>query len=468
MIKTVLKNKNIKNGGLYLFGNLFNKAIAFITVPIFTRMLSTSEYGIVSTYSSYVSILAVVVGLSLGSSIRNAYVDYKENLNEYISSVFSLSFINFFILLLIAIGINFKLNFVSTPLLIMCFLESFGSFIVNSIVIKYMMEEESFKRTILLVVPNACAALLSIVFILNMNANKEYGRIIPMFLVTVAFGGIIFALSLIKGKTFFNKNYWKYALGISLPLVFHGLSVNILSVSDRMIITSTRSASETGIYSVVYNLGMISTVITSSFESVWIPYFTKKMLSNNKKEINQSAKLYIEMCTVIFCGLLVFAPEVLIVFASEKYRSGMTVIAPVVLASYFQYMYSLAVNAEYYYKSTKFIATNTIIAAMLNLILNFIFVPYGGALAAAYTTVIAYACSFLLHYRYCRKLDQNLFPFSTFCIPLIVIVVFTVFQYLSLNNMVIRWCGGIVMILGYSSYILIKEKELIRDIIRKE
>ena len=131
-------------------------------------------------------------------------------------------------------------------------------------------------------------------------------------------------------------------------------------------------------------------------------------------------------------------------------------------------MYSLAVNAEYYYKSTKIIATNTIIAAMLNLILNFIFIPYGGALAAAYTTVIAYACSFLLHYRYCRKLDQNLFPFSTFCIPLIVIVVFTVFQYLSLNNMVIRWCGGIVMILGYSSYILIKEKELIRDIIRKE
>lgn len=468
MLKEILKNKNIKNGGLYLFGNLFNKAIAFITVPIFTRILSTSEYGIVSTYSSYVSILSVIVGLSLGNSIRNAYVDYKENLKEYISSVFTLSFINFLILLLIVIGINSKLHFVSTILLLMCFVEAFSSFVVNSIIIKYMMEEESFKRTILLVVPNACATLISIVLILNMNSNKEYGRIIPTCLVTVVFGGIIFFIGLIKGKTFFNKVYWKYALEISIPLVFHGLSVNVLSVSDRMIITSMKSASETGIYSVVYNLGMISTVITSSFESVWIPYFTKKMLLTNKKEINKSARIYIEMCTVIFCGLLVFAPEVLIVFASEKYRSGMTIIAPVVLASYFQYMYSLAVNAEYYYKSTKIIATNTIIAAVLNLFLNFIFIPYGGALAAAYTTVVSYACSFLLHYRYCRKLDQNLFPFSIFCIPLSIIVAFTVFQYLSLNHMAIRWCGGIAMILGYSSYILIKEKKLIKNIIRKE
>ena len=468
MIKKFLKNKNIKNGGLYLFGNLFNKAIAFITVPIFTRMLSTTEYGIVSTYSSYVSILAVVIGLSLGNSIRNAYVDYKDRLKEYISSVFTLSFINFLFILLIAIGINSRLKFVSTPLLLMCFLESFGSFVVNSIVIKYMMEEESFKRTILLVVPNLCAALLSIILILNMNSNKEYGRIIPMFLVTFLFGSIIFAVSLIKGKTLFHREYWKYALRISVPLIFHGLSVNILSASDRMIITSMRSASETGIYSVVYNLGMIAIVITSSFESVWIPYFTKKMLANETKVINHSARLYIEMCTIIFCGLLVFTPEVLVIFASEKYRSGMTIIAPVILASYFQYLYSLAVDTEYYYKKTKIIATNTIIAAVLNLVLNLIYIPYGGAFAAAYTTLVAYACSFLLHYRYCRKLDQNLFPFSTFFAPLVVIVIFTVLQYVYLNDMFIRWGLGVLMILSYSSYILIKEKKLIKDIIRKD
>ena len=92
MIKKLISNKYLRSGGLYLFGNLFNKAISFLTVPIFTRILSTEEYGVVSTYSSRVSIMAVIIGLALGNTIRNAYVDFKQDLDGYISSVFALSF----------------------------------------------------------------------------------------------------------------------------------------------------------------------------------------------------------------------------------------------------------------------------------------------------------------------------------------------------------------------------------------
>lgn len=451
-----------------MFGNLFNKAIAFITVPVFTRILSTEEYGIVSTYSSYVSLLSVIVGLSLGNSIRNAFVDYKEDLKGYLSSVFTLSFLNFMIVLFVSIGINLGISFISMPLLIMCLIESFSSFIINSIIIKYMMEEESFKRTILLVTPNLCAAILSIIFILNMNTYKEYGRIIPMFLVTTLFGLTILFVSIIQGRTFIKLEYWRYALNISIPLIFHGLSVNILSTSDRMILTAVNSASETGIYSVVYNFGMIATVITSSIESVWIPFFTRKMISNSKQSINTSAKLYIELCTIVFCGILVIGPEILIIFASEKYYSGIRVIAPIVLASYFQYMYSLAVDTEYYYKRTRIIATNTLIAALINLLLNIIFIPLGGALAAAFTTVIAYFVSFLLHYRYCRMIDNELFPLSTFLMPLLIIVIFTMFQYITLYNGMVRWILGSLFVILYIIFIFLKDKQTIMKILNRE
>ena len=62
-------NNGVKIGTLYLIGNIFNKAIAFITIPIFTRLLTTEEYGIVNTYTSWASILMVIVGLSLGNSV---------------------------------------------------------------------------------------------------------------------------------------------------------------------------------------------------------------------------------------------------------------------------------------------------------------------------------------------------------------------------------------------------------------
>ena len=64
-------SKAIKASMFYMVGNLFDKAIAFITIPIFTRMLSTSEYGILNTYTSWVSIFAIIVGLSLGQTLRS-------------------------------------------------------------------------------------------------------------------------------------------------------------------------------------------------------------------------------------------------------------------------------------------------------------------------------------------------------------------------------------------------------------
>lgn len=96
-IISIFKNENTKAGGFYLIGNLFDKAILFLTIPIFTRLMSTSDYGIVNTYMSWVSILSLVVGLSLGHSIRTAFIDFKENFEAYISSILFLSFLNFLV-----------------------------------------------------------------------------------------------------------------------------------------------------------------------------------------------------------------------------------------------------------------------------------------------------------------------------------------------------------------------------------
>lgn len=69
-----------KQSTSYLFGTLFNKGIAFFTVPIFTRLLSTSDYGVVTTYNSWIAILAMVVGFALHSGIRIAFVDFKDEM----------------------------------------------------------------------------------------------------------------------------------------------------------------------------------------------------------------------------------------------------------------------------------------------------------------------------------------------------------------------------------------------------
>ena len=75
-----------KASTFYLIGSLFNKGIGFITVPIFTRILTLSDYGIVTTYNSWVSIISMFISLALYMGIRLSFVDYENKMideNKY-------------------------------------------------------------------------------------------------------------------------------------------------------------------------------------------------------------------------------------------------------------------------------------------------------------------------------------------------------------------------------------------------
>lgn len=200
-IISIFKNENTKAGGFYLIGNLFDKAILFLTIPIFTRLMSTSDYGIVNTYMSWVSILSLVVGLSLGHSIRTAFIDFKENFEAYISSILFLSFLNFLVssvLILIIMYSFFKE--VNLILVIFCLVQSYMTFIINCISIKYMMTMEYIKKTILLALPNVLITVLSIALLVNIENNQALGRIIPYIMVTSVVGIYLLVSSFVKGK----------------------------------------------------------------------------------------------------------------------------------------------------------------------------------------------------------------------------------------------------------------------------
>lgn len=66
-----------------MIGSLFNKGIGFITVPIFTRILTLSDYGIVTTYNSWVSIISMFISLALYMGIRLSFVDYEKKVNDF-------------------------------------------------------------------------------------------------------------------------------------------------------------------------------------------------------------------------------------------------------------------------------------------------------------------------------------------------------------------------------------------------
>lgn len=449
-------NKIAKSGGLYVFGNIFNKAIAFVTIPIFTRFLTQEQFGIVNTYASWVSIIAVVIGLSMGQTIRNVFVDMREDLGKYISSMFTLAGINFAILFILGVCIGNHIS-IDTKLILLCLIEAISNFVINSLLMKYVMEEEAFKRTMLMVMPNLLGAVLSVLLIVTMRDDRQYGRIYATCLSTTVFGMSIFIYYLLKYRSFVDFKKYRYILPLSIPLVFHGLACNVLGTFDRTVITFYKGSAETGIYSLIYNLSMVASVVVSSVESVWLPKMTKGMVEKNYEKINRDIFIYTYIVTFAFCGLLTIAPELVLILGGKEYLSGLSMVLPIVASSYVMFIYSIYVNIEYFYKKTKIIAMGTFIAAGANLFLNLIFVPRWGATAAAYTTLISYVLSMLLHMINAHKIDAQYFPIRNVFIFAIVFVVTGVVSSITSMEMLIRYTilaclGAIYILVGCKKY----------------
>lgn len=433
----------------YLIGNLFNKGISFLTVPVFSRLLDISDYGIVTTFNSWVAILSMIFGFAIYMGIRAAFIDFEDKIDNVVSvtstfTVLSGIIISFFIVsACILININ-----LSVTLIVLCCIQGISSALIQNYSMYLMMKYRYKVRTALMILPNLLSALISIVVVAWIVKDKLYlGRIVPTTAVYAIFALWILFLIFRRSKMFFNREYLLYALKISAPLVLHGIALNILSQSDLTMITWLADSSQAGLYSLIYNFSMIATVITTSLDGVWIPWFTEKLKLRQTDEINERVTDYINLMAIALIGVILISPEVVKILASRQYWDGISIIPPIVIANYLVFAYTLYVNIEHFYKRTIYITINTLIAASSNIILNYIFIPKFGYVAAAYTTVASYLLAFILHTNYAKRLEHNLYPIIKFVPSIIQIFIVTIVFYVFIDRWLVRWGLAIIYLI---------------------
>lgn len=385
----------------------------------------------------------MIVGFAMHMSIRNAFVDYKDDTESYLSTIIKFTLLSSlgFMLICYAVVKIFRIN-ISLSLVFICLFHSVASSIIEDVSCYFMMKYNYIKRTILMILPNlisVCVAIFLISYILK--KDLYLGKIIPEALTIIIFAII---LSICYTKKGFNTAYIKHALKISLPLILHGAALNILSNSDRIMITWLADASQAGIYSLVYSLGMVTYAITLSIDGIWIPWFTNKMKEKSYDEINYITKDYIKLITYIMCGLIIVSPEILKILASKSYWEGIKLIPIIIVANFLFFAYNIYSNLEHYYKKSNQITALTILAAVLNLVLNYIFIPKFGYVAAAFTTAISYFVIFILHSIYSKTLNSNVFSIKMFILPIIEIFIFCALFYLLTDHAIIRWVVAII------------------------
>lgn len=392
----------VKAGIGYTLGNILVKGISFLSIPLFARLLSVSDYGIINAFTAYASILFVIVGLALHSSLRNAYLDFNDDIESYCSSLTILPIACFCFFLVISVlwgdSLADALSLEHGYLVCLLAAESF-CMALNTYYNSVLALNYQYKEYLILSLMYAVSGIaISVFFIVTAFTQERYlGRIWGMLISGIIASAFILFRLYRREKPRINVSYWKYGLKISLPIIPHGLSQILLSQFDRLMIKSINGNSEAGLYSFAYTLGSIYQVIANSIDTAWNQWFFEQMSKKGYAKIKKTANYYTGLLTVgaIILGLV--SPELIRIMGGSKYNDSKYVTLPIVLSMYYAAMYALPASVEYFYKKTKLIAVGTMVAAGLNIILNGIFIPLYGYIAAAYTTLFCYFIYFIMH-----------------------------------------------------------------------
>lgn len=458
------KGTPVKAGIWYTVGNMLIKGINFLTIPIFSRIMTTDELGVYSVFMAYDAILFVIIGLSIHSSIKSANYKFKDEINEYTSSILIIYFINLaFFLLLVLIFKNFISVFLSIRPQESFFLVfyAFGNAVLSLYNSRLSLDYSYKKYLIISFVNSIFNIILSLALILTaFRSDKSEGRILGTTL-TVFIISIYAAVDIFKrAKPRLQKKYWEFALKYSLPIIPHGLSQIILSQFDRIMIKHLVDDSSAGIYSFAANIKLILTVITDSVATAWTTWFYEKICINEIKVIRKNAMRLCVAAAVFSVGLMAISPELIFILGGDKYELSKYVSIPMVIDAFIIFLYNIIVPAEYYMQKTVYIMSCTIIAAIINIVLNYIFIRRYGFIAAAYTTLAAYIIYLLLHWIISYKLVKfNIISPCKTLIIFILIVLLGIVDLVFIKSILIRYIMSAVFVIPTGLKLLVDLKK---------
>lgn len=402
--KNSLNRLALKAGLFYVICELFVRGITFITTPIYTRLLSTAQYGEVRVYESWLLIAVPVMSLCLWKSAERSKYDVGDKYHEFVGSVQTLSYIA--ITFFFGICMMFK-----TQVQAFChmtdsmFYIAFAYIFTYTSVLYMQRREKQMMRykvstaiTMLTMVP---ATVISIA-LLYIAKNKGYiDQLVELriagFYIPQIIGGFIVAIIMwVQGKKLVQKSYWKYAIKYSVPLIPEAISVQIMNQADKIMIQFLVGNEYTGIFALGTTVSYIIWILEDSVWNAWLPWMYTKISEGQEKEIEKPWTLLMHVFGLISWYLVVLAPEIVKILGDKEYYAAVYLIAPMVtgvLYRFYTFGYTAISN---YYKKTNYVAIGTVISMIINVILNYVCIVTFGYQAAAYTTTASYLILLLI------------------------------------------------------------------------
>lgn len=383
----------VKVSVAYAVCSIVQRGISFITIPLFTRLLTTEQFGQVTIYQSWHAILTIFLTLNLAyGSFSTAMVKYEDDREGYIASVEGICIALSAVFLVVYLPFRSMWNrLFELPTHIMCVMV-IETLATTALLLWNGKKRFEFKYKSVVAITLAIAVLSPLLQLLLVMTHDEkgYARIIGAAIVNVVIGGAFFIHNLVKGKKLFSGDYWKYALGFNIPLLAYYLSQIVFNQSDRIMISHMVGKDKAAIYGVAYTIAMVLTFVLNAINNSYVPWYYGKIKEGRMKD-NKSVSLAIAgLMAGLLLGIIWFAPELIAIIGGSKYAEAVYVIPPVAISLLLLFYSQLFINVEFYFEEKHKLVWASIGAALTNLVLNWIFIRKYGFIAAAYTTLASY------------------------------------------------------------------------------
>jgi len=393
----------VKASFWFLVCSVLQKGIAFIATPIYTRLLTTEEYGYYSVYQSWMSILGIFATFNLSAGVLNNILNRCKDDGEQFSALSCVYVLEaIFAVVTFAVVTVIKLiapDLIALPLHVLLLMAL--QILMNAAFSVFMLKErfnyKYLKILIISVVYSLVTVAFSLLFI-KYGQNKNYSLIYGIVVASVVSYAWLVIYLFIKGKKAVDLKLWKYAFLFNLPLIPHYLSMSVLASSDRIMIESFVGYESAALYSVAYSVGMILTYITNAVNASLVPWTYQRLANKNYTKFSSISNLLVVGFAVCCLFVIMLSPEAIYVLGGEAYLEAKYCLPPIVVASFFMLLYPLYANIEFYYEKRILTMIASMVGAALNVVLNWIFIPLYGYIAAAYTTLACYALMALAHY----------------------------------------------------------------------
>ena len=442
----------VKASMAFMIVNFMQKGISFLTAPIFTRLLTTEEYGVITIYLSWVDVIGIFAMFGLYNNVYcRGILEFKEDKKNFTFSLLSLAnVITLAVFAIVWITNKYVFHFLNVPDILILFM--FFSFLFEPAFEFWKTDQRfAYKYKMLcffMILVMVFAPALSVAGIFLFPGNKVAARIIGANVVTLVLGMGCYISELCKSDRKPKIAYWKYAVLYNLPLIPYFLSSYVLSSSDRLMIGYFCGEDKAGIYGIAYTMSAVVNIVWNSINATLVPTIYQRCDDGRRSTLSRLIVPIIAGYGGVCILIMLLSPEIIRFLAPSSYGEGMYIIPVIVGGVFYMSIFSIFSNIIYYEKKPKYVMGAGVAAAVANFILNLIFIPLCGYFAAGYTTLASYLLQVVWSYIAVKKVTgESVYDMKILGVIGLIVLIMSIGSPLLYSYTWIRW-GLLIVILA--------------------